>query len=434
MEQLQPPTIPHLVQVYQPSVTNSKMQNPQIIHISHPTLPTSQGKVTYQQTITSESIHIPVTSQHVTEIQSQIQMSQNQIVMSCQQGLQSLPPLPGQSQVLQGQSQVLQTSDMSQSLQIASHMIVPQHMLAGVHSYYRQYEYPKECLLAKLEPDMQITDKDVECDTETQMVPEPPKKRSRSQIPDPTSWACNIRKTKHQRGEAYINRRGKFVPERHIRNTKDCVKNCKFKCNEKISDTDREHIFKAFYTLNANEKKYFLLHTTERTCIKNNKVITNNKRKYTFKYFFNVKSERHTVCKNFYLGTLAISQKPVYNVHMGKTDLNIPKPDGRGHSKASCHSLPSEIKDRVRKHIQSFSTVESKPVVQFSKKKQYLDPSLSIKHMYNMYFSDCNKENIVPVKESMYRKIFRQEYNLHFRKVKTEQALCGRCKSTIKKK
>lgn len=119
---------------------------------------------------------------------------------------------------------------------------------------------------------------------------------------------------------------------------------------------------------------------------------------------------------------------------MGKTDLNMPKPDGRGHSKASAHSLPSESKDKVRKHIQSFTTVETKPVIQFSKKKQYLDPSLSVKQMYNMYFSECNKENAVPVKESMYRKIFRQEFNLHFRKMKTEQQLCGRCKSTIKKK
>lgn len=264
------------------------------------------------------------------------------------------------------------------------------------------------------------------------METEHQKKRTRSQVPDPTSWACNVRKLKHQRGEAYINRRGKLVPERRIRNTKDCVRNCKFKCNEKITDEDREHIFKAFYSLNANEKKYFILNTSERTYIKHYKAPNNHKRKYTFKYFFLVKSDRHTVCKNFYLGTLAISQKPVYNVHRSKSDLNMPKPDGRGHSKASTHPLPCEAKDRVRKHIQSFTTIDSKPVLQFSKKKQYLDPTLSVKQMYNLYFNDCNKENLVPVKESMYRKIFRQEFNLHFRKM--EPLLCGRCKSTIKKK
>lgn len=196
---------------------------------------------------------------------------------------------------------------------------------------------------------------------------------------------------------------------------------------------DREHIFKAFYSLNANEKKHFLLNTTERNGVKNNRNPNNNKRKYSFKYFFLVRAVRYTVCKNFYLGTLAISQKPVYNVHLGKSEMNIPKPDGRGLSEASAHALPTDIKDRVRKHILTFKTEDSKPIKQFSRKKQYLDCGLSIKQMYNMYLSYCGKDNVVPVKESMYRKIFKQEFNLHFKKIKTEP-LCCKCKGPIKRK
>lgn len=223
------------------------------------------------------------------------------------------------------------------------------------------------------------------------------------------------------------------MPERQIRTTKDCLKGCKYKCSEKITDDDRENIFKAFYALNTNEKRFFLLNTTERVYIKRN-TSDSHKRKYSFKYFFSLKSDRHTVCKKFYLGTLAISQKPVYNVHMRKTDMNIPKPDGRGHNKASTHSLPMEIKDRVRKHITSFTTVDSKAIVPHCKKKQYLDPSLSIKQMYNMYFNECNRENLVAVKESMYRKILKSDFNLCFRRVKTDSQLCGKCKGSIKKK
>lgn len=219
-----------------------------------------------------------------------------------------------------------------------------------------------------------------------------------------------------------------------MKNTKDCLQSCKYRCSERISDTDREHIFKAFYSLNANEKKHFLLNTTERNTVKHKPTTENFKRKHSFKYFFLVRAVRHTVCKNFYLGTLAISQKPVYNVHSGKSEMNIPKPDGRGLSEASTHSLPSEVKDRVRKHIMSFSTEDSKPVKQFSRKKQYLGSNLSIKQMYTMYFSDCNKDNVLPVKESMYRKIFKQEFNLHFRKIKSEQQICCKCKGVIKKK
>ncbi|XP_068630126.1 uncharacterized protein [Battus philenor] len=427
MDQIQTTTnLPHIVQVYQPSVS------------IHPSLQASQGKVTYQQTVTSESLHIPVSTQVQHEITNQ-QILSNQTMLSCQQiHLQSMQQI---------QPQILQ-NDIN-SMQITSHVILPQvpvfkqHVITnGVQqNYYGQYEaYLKDrhCLITKVEPGIQvISDKHIECKAENnQPVKEPAAKtkRSRSQVPNPSMWACNVRKLKHQKGEAYINRRGKFVPERRVRNTKDCLKSCKFKCNERINDVDRQHIFKAFYSLNTNEKKHFLLNTTERNYIKRMKSTDNHTRKYSFKYFFLVRGVRYTVCKNFYLGTLAISQKPVYNVHSGKTDMNLPKPDGRGQSEASTHALPSEIKDRVRNHIMSFTTTESKPVKQFSRKKQYLESSLSIKQMYTMYFSDCSKENIVPVKESMYRKIFKQEFNLHFKKDKSSHQLCCRCKGPIKKK
>lgn len=259
-----------------------------------------------------------------------------------------------------------------------------------------------------------------------------PMKKARSQVPNPSQWACNVRKLKHQRGEAYINRRGKLVPERRVKNTKDCLKSCKYKCNERIDDTDREHIFKAFYSLNANEKKHFLLNTTERNYVRNVKQDEERKRKYSFKYFFLVRAVRYTVCKNFYLGTLAISQKPVYNVHLTKSEMNIPKPDGRGLSGASCHATPEEVKDRVRKHIMSYSTIDGKQIKQFSRKKQYLENSMTIKQMYTLYYNLCNKENVAPVKESMYRKIFKLEFNLHFKKAKDQ--MCCRCKGSTKKK
>lgn len=260
------------------------------------------------------------------------------------------------------------------------------------------------------------------------------KRPFRNKVRNPSSWACNVRKLKHQRGEAYISCRGKYVPEKQVSTTKDCLYSCKFKCNEKINDADRQHIFSAFYSLNANEKKHFLLNTTERNSIKTKKKdMENNKRKYAFKYFFVVRAVRHVVCKNFYLGTLAISQRPIYNVHMSKSELNLPKPDGRGQSETSAHPLPAELKDRVRKHIMSFTTLDGKPVKQFSMKKQYLTSNLSIKQMYNMYVSECSKDNVACVKDSMYRKIVRTEFNVHFKKDKPGQ-LCTKCKGSLKHK
>ncbi|XP_038212902.1 uncharacterized protein LOC119833096 isoform X1 [Zerene cesonia] len=430
MEQLQtvPASLPHIVQVYQPSVS------------IHPSLHT-QGKLTYQDAITTDSLH-PVTQVHNIQTNIQNVLTQNQTVMSCQQIH------------LQNVHQGIQPMQGDCPLQITSHVILPQvplfkqHLLTGtVHQqYYGQYDTflkDQQCVIAKVEPELQLIGEKPddyrskpEANQQVNIEIVLKKKRTRSQLPNPSKWASNVRKQKHQRGEAYISRRGKYVPERCVRNTKDCLKSCRYKCNERINDTDRQHIFKAFYSLNANEKKHFLLNTTERNTVRHKDHKNSDgifKRNYSFKYFFLVRAVRYAVCKNFYLGTLAISQKPVYNVHLNKTDLNLPKPDGRGLSEASTHSIPNEFKDRVRKHIMSFNTVDSKPIKQFSTKKQYLEANLNTKQMYTMYCNECERDNVIPVKESMYRKIFKLEFNLHFKKDKTGQ-LCCKCRGPVKKK
>lgn len=54
MEQLQTSqpsqVLPQIIEVYQETVTESaKIQSPQIIHISHPSLQSTNGTITYQQ-------------------------------------------------------------------------------------------------------------------------------------------------------------------------------------------------------------------------------------------------------------------------------------------------------------------------------------------------------------------------------------------------
>lgn len=144
-----PPSLPHLVQVYQHQapISEPKIQNSQIIHISHPTVPQSHGKVAYQQTMTQD-IHIPVSS-----MQNDM-MSQNQLVMS-QNHIQM------QAQPMQGQ--IIQT-DLNQQLQITSHMLLPpvpvykQHMLVNeVQQYYGQYDYLKDpCVVTKVDPEPEM--------------------------------------------------------------------------------------------------------------------------------------------------------------------------------------------------------------------------------------------------------------------------------------
>ena len=91
----------------------------------------------------------------------------------------------------------------------------------------------------------------------------------------------------------------------------------------------------------------------------NNQNGNTSRRKFTFKYYFFVKGEKLQVCKSFYLGTLSISQKPIYTAHLTKNvETNTPIPDKRGSNKNS-RRLPEGDSDVARQHIKSFPVVES---------------------------------------------------------------------------
>lgn len=257
-------------------------------------------------------------------------------------------------------------------------------------------------------------------------IPETTKKLTRKRQVHKSEWKSNIRKQKYQAGKEYISRRGKLVQAKKVVNKKDCMNNCKFNCAKLISDQQRLDILKCYYSLDQNGKLCFLIKTTERNLTKRPKQEV-SRRSFTFTYYFDVHDNRFQVCKNFYLGTLNISQKPVYNVHKNKnmkTDFaNVSK---RGKSRGN--KMPQQDIDIVIGHINMFPRVASH-YCRADTKKEYLDPNLNIKKMYQLYVEYCNEElNIQPVKQSMYRNIFCSEFNLDFHHRKKD--LCITCEES----
>lgn len=161
---------------------------------------------------------------------------------------------------------------------------------------------------------------------------------------------------------------------------------CRYKCQENISCDERLAIHESYYTLgSATEKRHFLLSNTMRTRTARplNKAHESNdaniestdqedssndvsrpntnepksRRKYTFKYFFSINGEKVQVCKFFFLGTLDISQNPVYTAHATMNHVtNTPTTDQRGRS-ANSRRLPKGDPNLVRDHIASFHKV-----------------------------------------------------------------------------
>ncbi|XP_046674565.1 uncharacterized protein LOC124363359 [Homalodisca vitripennis] len=87
----------------------------------------------------------------------------------------------------------------------------------------------------------------------------PVQKKPRKRLQTPDNWKINQRKRKHQAGEEYINQKGKLIHKKEIKTKKDCLNNCKFFCNKKITCDERQAVFKAFYTLKTQNEKYMFL-------------------------------------------------------------------------------------------------------------------------------------------------------------------------------
>ena len=108
------------------------------------------------------------------------------------------------------------------------------------------------------------------------------------------------------------------------------------------------------------------------------------RKKLSYSYFLLKEKDSYRMCKNFYLSTLAVSQKMVYNVHDKKDKVtDILQADGRGkHNKH--HRVTEEQREEVIAHINSFPVVDSH-YCRAKTNKKYLEAGLTIEKMYGLY-------------------------------------------------
>lgn len=272
------------------------------------------------------------------------------------------------------------------------------------------------------------TESEKDCVPE-ELSPMKERRKTRKRQRNPKSWKKNVRKENRQLGKSYTSTSGKIVPDKKLQHV-DCK--CKFKCCDKISKDERESIALSFYQITRNEKSHFILNNTECKMSIRTKLKINPQKKKSFSYFFHVNNEKHRVCKKFFLETILVSQKTIYNVHNNKDKVTqVPKSDERG--KKTKDRIPKTDKDLVRKHIESFAKVESH-YCRAKTTKEYLSPDLNISRMYDLYVEHCTKEvNVKPLSLSMYRTIFNNEYNLDFLLPKSDRCdLCEEYKMSSK--
>ncbi|UYV67129.1 hypothetical protein LAZ67_4004017, partial [Cordylochernes scorpioides] len=231
--------------------------------------------------------------------------------------------------------------------------------------------------------------------------------RKRSCNPD--NWARNIQKQKRTKGLAYRNRGGYSIPAKTF---VDIICRCRQKCNQKILSYDREAAMKTFYSLDSQlAQNIFLRGCIRAKEIKRRRPSNNTKepRSHSFTYYFRKDKHDIPVCKKYFRDTYQVSDGRIYKCSSKEQVTSLfDQRKGRAAS--------NKIDDtHVVKHIKSFPAYTSHYTRAHNPRRQYLNPDLNIKKMYELYATQCKKKNVVPVKEKYYYKVFSTKFNLHFK-------------------
>lgn len=235
----------------------------------------------------------------------------------------------------------------------------------------------------------------------------------------PETWKKNIRKTKRQNGEEYINTLGQLQSKK----VPKAACNCKLKCYEKLDAAARITICSDFWKLGSlNRQHDFIANSITKTVTVSSRK-ESSRRKHTLKYTLPYQTIKHTVCKVAYLNTLNISDKKV-RVALSKSSrsaITMPSPDKRGthrpHNKLSNDTIAG-----VNEHIDLFPRVPSH-WCRRDTSKEYLEPNLNKEIMYKLYLEYCQEKKIKPAGKTVYKEACIKK-NIGFYQPKKDQCWC----------
>lgn len=142
----------------------------------------------------------------------------------------------------------------------------------------------------------------------------------------------------------------------------------------------------------------------------------------TNKYFLKTDNESVHVCKQYFLKTFNISDGRMTRALKKEQEGRIGE-DLRGKAPSVNKTSDSKVEE-VKNHILRFPSYSSHYTRQHNPNRRYLESSLNVRKMYNIYVDECNSKNTNPVSETVYRNIF-SEQNLYFHAPSKDT--CQRC-------
>lgn len=208
---------------------------------------------------------------------------------------------------------------------------------------------------------------------------------------------------------------------------------CKKKCRQLLLGSEND-IFISFWDLKFYETQNTYLFSTIKVIPKKRSYKKKTKRQESSRrttnlYYVKVNGVDVQICKSEFASVhgLQNSTKRLRLICKQIAEGRItPKKDGRGkHSNRPNRVHPEKVQS-VHNHIQSIPKYISHYSRKTNPNKVYLDHELSISSLYKDYYLEwCKQQDVSPVTEDRYRRIFCTKYNIGFKLPKTDT--CHTC-------
>lgn len=258
---------------------------------------------------------------------------------------------------------------------------------------------------------------------------EDPNRRGKKRKLNLENWSVKKSKNRRNLGLSYIStsKSRREYPEKKMR--PPCGEKCKLHCSAKINEEQRQQIFKSYWALgDLHKQRCFIAGCMTTIKPKYRYSTTQNHRNLNNAFYFDLNG-RIRVCKAFFKATLDINDRPIRTVILKKKETGVVEADLRGHNPHP--TLPSEVKDGVRKHIESIPKIESH-YLRAQTTRHYVDGSKTLADIWRDYKNNCIQAGTQFVNLCMFSNIFNNEYNISFFTPKKDQ--CELCAASAEDK
>lgn len=190
---------------------------------------------------------------------------------------------------------------------------------------------------------------------------------------------------------------------------------CHYKCTEIISEEDRIATNREYWMVADYSKQQLLLKNLINIVpCKRTLANKSSRRAQTFNY--HIKGKK--VCQTFFLKTLHLSRSAI-EAFARKNKSGVTEDQRGKHGRQ--RTMNQELIDAIKAHIESFPVVESH-YARAKTRRLYLPSDLNITKMAHLF---REKQPDLIVKDSLYRRVFNNNYNFGFHMPKKDA--CATC-------